>query len=317
MRSSIASWPPTRRCGRPSSPTSRRQVRARFGDLIPSHPLYRELLATDLAGEIIDQMGIVWAHETAAELDVTLPEVAGAFWTARQLLGANLLWAAGEEPFEGAALSSGDAEAAPGLSADAEAALHRMVAEAVDGLTRRYLLAGPGSAGARIDADGPIASEAAALPPTSARPQLDELQRLGVPSDLARRVDAATRLVNLADVAAIARRSGRTATDVLGIWATVEATAGLSTLVGAVTTLPTPNRWVRWQARGIIDDATSWCAATVAAGLARPAGDLEAWLSSRAPAFSRVRGLLANIGASPASALALASLAVRALPRDL
>jgi glutamate dehydrogenase len=316
------------------------QIRSRFGDLIPAHPLYRELLATDLAGEIIDQMGIGWAHELGAELDVTLAQVAGAFWTARQLLGADTLWSAGEEPdavvpaasteagvtpaasadagSDAAPALSADAgsDAVPALSADAEAALHRMVAGAVDGLTRRYILAGPGGAGARILADGPMAAEVAALEPAVADPQIRELQRLGVPAALARRVDAATRLVNLADVAAVARRSGRTAMAVLEIWEAVGQAAGLASLLQAVATAPTSNRWAIWLARGIVDDATSWVAATAGAVLVRPDTDLEAWLSAREPALKRVRDLLAHVAASPGSKLALAALAVRALPRD-
>ena len=108
-------------------------IRERFGDLIRDHPLYPQLLATDLAGEIIDQMGIVWAHETAAELDVPLADVAAAFWSARQLLGADALWRAGEEAVE--------------MTADADASLHLTVAEAVGSLARRYLLAGSAPAG--------------------------------------------------------------------------------------------------------------------------------------------------------------------------
>jgi glutamate dehydrogenase len=305
-------------------------IRARFGDLIPAHPLYRELMATDLAGEIIDQMGIVWAHETAAELDVTLPEVAAAFWVARQLLGADPLWSAGEEPEAeapaGPSVRTAAASAAAGpsvrtvegeappLSADAEAALHRMVAGGVDGLTRRYLLAGPGVAGARIEADGPVATAVGLVAPTSARPQVGALERLGVPTVLARRVDVATRLVNLADVAAVARRSGRAATEVLEVWEAVGQAASLASVAQAVATAPVPNRWARWQARGLVDDATSWVAAAAAAVLARPDGDLEVWLSARAPALDRVRGLLAHTATSPGSELALASLAVRALP---
>ena len=48
-------------------------IRESFGDLIPRHRLYPQLAATDLAGEIVDQLGIVWAHETAAELGATWP----------------------------------------------------------------------------------------------------------------------------------------------------------------------------------------------------------------------------------------------------
>jgi glutamate dehydrogenase len=276
-------------------------VQERFGDLIPAHPLYGPLLATDLAGEMIDQMGIVWAHETAAELDVALAEVAGAFWAARQLLAADGMWQAGED-------------AGSALSADADAALHEAVGGAVGDLARRYLLAGPGRPGARIAADEGYAREAEDLP-TAAAPVAAGLERLGVPADLAQRAGTASRLASLADVAAVARRSGRSAGEVLDAWELVGDAARIDALVEAVTTVVPANRWAGWQARAIVDDAITWVATASGAAVGDPGGDVKAWLAARDAALQRVRGLVAQLAAAPGSVLTIASLAVRALPR--
>ena len=99
-------------------------LREGFGDLIPKHRLYPQLVATDVGGELVDQLGLVWAHETAAELGRDVAEVAGAFWAARQVIGAGDRWADLEQR-------------SAGLSADAEAALHATVG-------RRRDQAGPG-----------------------------------------------------------------------------------------------------------------------------------------------------------------------------
>ena len=101
-------------------------IRESFQELIPRHRLYPQLAATDLGGELVDQLGIVWAHETAAELGRDLAEVAAAFWAARQVIGAGYRWAE---------LEHRSAE----LSADAEAALHATVSDAVAKLARAYL----------------------------------------------------------------------------------------------------------------------------------------------------------------------------------
>ena len=37
-------------------------VRDEFEDLIPRLRLYPKLVSTDVGGELVDQMGIVWAH---------------------------------------------------------------------------------------------------------------------------------------------------------------------------------------------------------------------------------------------------------------
>jgi NAD-specific glutamate dehydrogenase len=50
----------------------------------------------------VDQLGIVWAHETAAELGRDLAEVAAAFWAARQVVGAGDRWAELEQRSSGA-----------------------------------------------------------------------------------------------------------------------------------------------------------------------------------------------------------------------
>jgi glutamate dehydrogenase len=276
-------------------------VRDRFGDLIPEHRLYPELLATDLAGEIIDQMGVVWAHETAAELDVALAEVAGAFWVARQLLGADELWRVGEAT---------GAE----LSADAEAVLHASVAAAVGGLARRYLLAGPGRPAARIAADGRYAAELRGQP-DGATPVSDQLEGAGVPAALARRAGARIGAVAVADVADVARRSGRTVAEVVEAWSLVREAAGADVLARAVGAVPVSGRWATWQAQALLDDTTSWCASAAAAALETADGDVRAWLTARRPALQRACGLLDHLVAGSGNELAVGSRFVRALPR--
>ena len=81
-------WSTNRRCSTPSCRTFPAPIREPFEDLIPGTACTRSWLATDLAGELVDQLGIVWAHETAAELGRGLAEVAAAFWAARQVIGA-------------------------------------------------------------------------------------------------------------------------------------------------------------------------------------------------------------------------------------
>jgi glutamate dehydrogenase len=277
-------------------------IRERFADLIGDHPLYPQLVATDLAGEIVDQMGIVWAHETAAELDVTLSDVAGAFWTARQLLDAEALWRAGEDDDD--------------LSADADAALHRAVAEAVGRLARRYILDGQARPAARIEADRDFRQEMASPGPSVIATPTADLEALGVPATLAARVAAGRAMASLADVAAVARRSGRSAGEVRRAWDLVSEAAGIASLTGAVAAAPVTDRWSIWQARGILDDATTWCATASDAALTDAGGDVEVWLSARAPALRRVRRLIGALASGRGAALAIASLAVRALPRD-
>ena len=50
----------------------------RFSDLVPIHPLFAQLIASELANEVIHRMGAVWADEVATESGRPLWQVAGA-----------------------------------------------------------------------------------------------------------------------------------------------------------------------------------------------------------------------------------------------
>ena len=63
-----------------------------FSDLIPEHPLFRQLVSSELADELIARMGAVWAHEVAAETGRQPWEAAAAYWAAREVLGAGPLF---------------------------------------------------------------------------------------------------------------------------------------------------------------------------------------------------------------------------------
>jgi glutamate dehydrogenase len=92
-------------------------VTRRFGGLIRDHRLYAQLAGTAVGSEIVDRMGITWAHETADQLGVGLPDAAAAYWTARQVLGADRRW----RLLEGITAR---------LSTDTELSLHQAVASA-------------------------------------------------------------------------------------------------------------------------------------------------------------------------------------------
>jgi len=134
--------------------------RERFADLVPSHPLFAQVIASQLTNELVARMGATWAHEAAAETGRELWEVAAAFWLAAELLGADGVESAlqnpqvfGQEPVRAPAPEErGDSVEAfnPGagvpetrrLPADAEAALRSTFSAASDRLARWYLRSG-------------------------------------------------------------------------------------------------------------------------------------------------------------------------------
>ncbi|HET9075431.1 MAG TPA: NAD-glutamate dehydrogenase domain-containing protein [Acidimicrobiales bacterium] len=287
-------------------------IRDRLADLVPEHRLYPQLVATDVAGELVDQMGIVWAHDLAAELGCDLGEVAGAFWAARTVTGAGELWSELE-----------DLAGRPGsaLSASAEAALHQVVSDAVASLARAYLRdparLEPGPAAGRDRATA-LAWEAA-VGPVPERDQPD-WKALDVTPATAERFLSARRRVAAVWADRLARAAGRSVPEVLEVWDRLDELAGLDDLETAARTAleasPPPGRVRLWQARAVLDDISDW-RARVAVGVLRPGATdgpaaLARWIDRHGEDLRRAAALGsgAPAGSDP---LAVASLTLRRL----
>ncbi len=283
-------------------------IRERFGDLVGAHRLYPQLAATSVAGDIVDQMGVIWAHESAAELGRTVPEVVAAFWAARQVLDAGALWA--------------DLEAAsPGLAADAEARLHQLVVEAVDTLARAYLRR-PGMVDpARlISHDRPVAQAIAAAGPPELpdRDQRADLLDLGITPSMAARYAGTARLARCSDASELARDLGRPITDVTETLAKIDGDSGADRLRQAIERIPIHGRWQAWQARALLDDLESWRHRVARDALQghrgqTPAEATSAWVQPRRADLRHTHRLLDQLQPADRDALLLAALVLRSL----
>jgi glutamate dehydrogenase len=284
-------------------------IRQAFDDLIPQHRLYPQLVATNLAGEIVDQLGIVWAHESGAELGRDLSEVAASFWAARQVLRAGDRWAELEER-------------AAELSADAEAALHATIGDAVERLARAYLTS-PG----RIHVEeviardaGPAESAVRALSADATKADEDSLVALGVDRELAHRFVLAAARAGIAEAGPVARRTGRSVADAAEAVDLVNRAAGGDRLTEAVAraleTLPAPPRLTTWQGRALLDDLSAWRKAAAAEALANPGPPVKVvaeWETVHQAELARAGTLLSTLTSANADPLAVTALVLRRL----
>jgi glutamate dehydrogenase len=284
-------------------------LREAFGDLIPKHRLYPQLVATDVGGELVDQLGLVWAHETAAELGRDAAEVAGAFWAAREVIGAGEQWADLEQR-------------SSALSADAEAALHGAVRNAVIKLARAYLTGGEAlPLGELIARDAPLAGEmVAAGAGEASKTDADVLVELGVDRDLAHRFVQAAGRANVAAAGEVARRTGRPVAEAAEAIELVGRAAAVDRLEEAVTralaAVPAPSRLTAWQGRALLDDIRAWQQAAAAAALARPlsvAPAVAAWEAARERELARAAVLTGAAPQDSPDPLAVTALALRRL----
>ena len=74
-----------------------RAVRERFGHLIEGHRLRRELVATVLANDVVDRMGVTFVSQLAVETDRSAAEIVATFQIVRRILDADRWWAALDE----------------------------------------------------------------------------------------------------------------------------------------------------------------------------------------------------------------------------
>ncbi len=279
-------------------------MRADFGDLVAKHRLYDQILATEVAGETVDRLGTVWAHETAAELGVGLGDVAGSYWAARNVVGAAVPWTELDEHW---------AE----LPADADAQLHRMVSDAVAGLARSYLRQGtPVRPSELVAADLPVAEALADIPPTPE--ELDPLLALGIDRTIAERWLAAGARARAGDVGPVVRATGRSVGEVLAAFAAVDEAAGVPRMVRALRLDPTPNRWRSWLTRATFDDLVDWRKGAVIeaflSGTDR-ADPLPAWIATRGTALAAARQLLGSLDVQDSEPATVVAVALRRLPR--
>jgi glutamate dehydrogenase len=288
------------------------EIRDGFADLIPRHRLYPQLAATDVAGEIVDQLGIAWAHELAAEVGRSLPDVASAFWAARQVIGAGDLWAELERTGRS-------------LPADAEAALHAEVAGSVAKLARAYLLR-PGGIPVpeTVARDRPVAAElAAAVPDDQAKAGIDRLVEIGSPREMALRFARSQAAASVGEVQPVCSQTGRPPADVTETLYAVDRAAGTETIVGAVArsaeTVPPPGRLTLWLGRSVLDDLAAWrrnVAGRILSGTGTAADLVAAWQAEHRELLDGAARVLASAPAGP-DQLDSVVLGVRRLQRAL
>jgi glutamate dehydrogenase len=293
-------------------------VLGRYSDLVPAHTLFGQLIASQLADEVIKQMGTVWAYELATELGSPLWEAGGAFFAAALVLRARDI------------AKEVDAAAAS-LPLDGELALRSVVASGLDRLARWYVrhrqplahlvLEDVAAYGELIDDAGP--------PP---RRELAEMTGLGVPEDTAVRAVRLRTLASLGEVAETARTSGRPLEVSFDAWRRTDAEFALGPLSANLDGWPSPNRWQRWQLHLLGDEVAEIRAGAAIQALTEFPSDpgeeaVEKWLQRRRAPLDRARSLVFRLdrgetssgvvssGPSGASVpdIALATIAVRAL----
>ena len=285
----------------------------RFADEMTRHRLRRDLIATGLANDLVNRMGITYVSRTAHELGVMAADVALAYRVACDVCDAPAVWRAIEEQ---------DGRMAPALQLELKAEVDRLV----DAYARTYLRSGVHPVDELVARDhdafvrlhGDMVAGRLGGSRLRHNVGLQHYLDLGVDEELALGVVALRELTLVPDVAAVARLGDHPFDHVAQVFFELTDALPLNRLGSRLRTINPEDPWERWQLRGLVDDLRDLRRAAAAQALASDPGAgaahaVNAYVKQRSAALQRVGGILSLLDEQDALSTAAVAVAIRAL----
>jgi glutamate dehydrogenase len=287
----------------------------RFEHHMGQHRLRRELVATRLANDLVNRMGLTYVSRTAHEMGTRSADVALAYLVARDIADANGHWRA---------IEAQDGRMAPALQLQLKAEVDRLV----DAYTRTYLRSGFEPVAETVERDGAVFARLHAavvagrvgnrvVPP---KRQLQQYIDLGVDETLAQRILALRELTLVPDVAAVARAGNHAFDMVAEVFFELTDRLPLDELGSVLTSVTPHGHWQRWQHRGLLDDLRDLRRTAAAQALALagdetedPAAAVTSYLARRSAPLERVGTILDMLSEQEDIGTSAVAVAVRAL----
>ncbi len=287
-------------------------VSERFRDLLPEHPLRRELVATLVANEVVNSMGSTFVTQLLAETGAEPSDVARAYRIARDVTGATERWSVIEGMVDT-------------LDPEVQNELLTGVDDMVEVVSRWYLAHPPAQALSEFippcrDAFDRLATAISGVGSRRWRSDRDaEAERLialGVPEEIARRHAYQAELVHAPDIIEVASETGRDVEEVARAFFLVGEAFHIDRLEAAMDRMQPTSRWQRWAMQALEDDLLrvrrDLAETAIREGTGRPIDDaVEMFLGSRAEAIARLDRFMRSLSADPGGGLSALSVAVR------
>ncbi|MBT2264416.1 NAD-glutamate dehydrogenase [Rhodococcus erythropolis] len=287
-------------------------VRDRFETEIKAHPLRRQIVATMLVNEVIDNGGITYAYRLAEETGASSTDSIRAYAAVREVFALDEVWSRIRSA---------------GVSAEIENELIVESCRLLDRASRWFLANRPqpiavGAEVARYSAA--YRATAPLVPGLLAGHQLDDLLARaqsvidrGAPEALALEVFRLLDVYCLLDIADIADIADHDITEVAELYYALDAHLGIDWLLSAVSGLERGDRWHSLARLALRDDLYSSLRQLTMEVLAggepgeSPQEKIDEWESTNASRLSRARAALVEIFESGTLDLATLSVAAR------
>jgi glutamate dehydrogenase len=288
-------------------------LRERFRPYMDRHPLRREIIATGVVNDLINNSGSTFMFRLNEETGASPQDIARAYLVAREVFGMARFWRSVEE-------LSDQVEASTQLSM-------RLEARKLTERGTRWLLRNrrpPFDIRETIDffAEGAVAL-APNLPKLLVGRDLatfeerrDGFAEQGVPADLAEQVAMMVPAYSTFDLVEMAHTTGRPVEETAEVYFDLAERLGLTRLRERIIALPRPDRWKSMARSALRDDLytahaalTRHVLATTEPGTA-PEDRLAVWTEQNAAAVERATQTLSEIWQSDSFDLATLSVAL-------
>ncbi len=292
------------------------RLRERVGERLQQHALRREIIATQLANDVVDLMGITFIERMRQSTDALVAAIVRAYVVAREVLDLHRLW-----------------EAVEALDNVVPAALQLEVLADLQRLTR--LVARWFVHNRRGGLDARVEVEAFAAPVRAVRDGMRdylmgeqrlawerrhaELVQAGLPAELAAAFAGSTMLIGALGMADVARTRGVAVEEVARVAFALNERLDFYWFGKQITALPVDDTWQALARESFLDEL-DWQVRAIVALVA--CGECEAadagqriaqWEAAHAPAVGRWRRMVAGIREARTQDYAMYAVAVRTL----
>lgn len=289
-------------------------LQEKYRDVMPRHPLKREIIATVVANTMINRTGSVFVHRMQEETGAKAHEVARAYMLVKDIFSLGEIWAQ---------IDALDNKVPTATQYDMLIEVGRLALRATLWFLRRrreklamadvVAIFKPGVAAlsAKLDAlltDGDKADNLK---------QEQGYTAAGVPAELARRVARIDALYAVLDIVEVASEYSHGADLVSAVYFALVGKLELRWFNSKITALPSDTHWQALARNAMRDDLSSLqrqlTTAVVKGGGKDAAAMLAAWEQVTALPRARLAGMVADLKAGPAMDLAMLSVVLREL----
>ncbi|MFC3533677.1 NAD-glutamate dehydrogenase [Vogesella facilis] len=291
-------------------------LQQRFGEQMQRHHLKREIIANQLANQIINRMGVTFVFRLQEESSFSAADITRAFWVASRVFDADRLWGQIEQL---------DNKVSADLQVEMMVMVRTLIERAVRWVLRNRRPIGSVSAaieqyGAKVQA---LLQQLPQLISADGYPQVARLEKRlnqpNVPAELASVLARLEFAVPLMDIIEIGGNSELPLDVVAANYLQLGHSLQLDWLRSAITQLPRDNRWQSLARSALRDDLYRQHRELTRRALAA-GGDsafVNAWIAQRASDVEACQQMFAELQSFEALDLAMLSAGMRELNNHL